>query len=235
MKGVGNVWKAVLLAVSFCMVASATERSIDVHNSTIRIHVEKAGLFSAAGHEHWVSAPIDRGSLEDSEASAHVAFIVQARKLMVEPDKNLSAEKQAEVQRTMQEKVLESDKYPEISFRSSSVKKTAADSWIVTGILSLHGYSDRVSATVRRVQGKYVGRCRIKQTDFGIEPVRVGGGLVKVKNELEVEFDITAAPLICCESSGSRARFFSRISPPPIAPSASISSSLKLFSASGLV
>ena len=69
--------------------------------ATIRIHVEKAGLFSAAGHEHWVSSPIDGGNLDDSEPSAHIAFTVQARKLMVEPDKDLSAENQAEVQRTM--------------------------------------------------------------------------------------------------------------------------------------
>ena len=80
MTGVGNIWRAVLLALSFCMVASATE-------SIIRIHVGRAGLFSAAGHEHWVSAPIERGSLDDSDPSAHVAFIVQARKLMVVPDK----------------------------------------------------------------------------------------------------------------------------------------------------
>ena len=50
MTGVGNIWRAVLLALLFCMVASATE-------SIIRIHVGRAGLFSAAGHEHWVSAP----------------------------------------------------------------------------------------------------------------------------------------------------------------------------------
>jgi hypothetical protein len=73
------------------------------------------------------------------------------------------------------------------------VKNTADDSWIVTCVLTLHGHSNRVSAAVRRVQDKYVGRCRIKPTDFGIDPVRVGGGLVKVKNELDVEFAITAA------------------------------------------
>jgi polyisoprenoid-binding protein YceI len=190
MRGQGNIWSAVLLVLSFRMILSAADRPIDVDNSTIRIHVGKAGLFSTAGHEHWISAPIARGSLDDREASPNVAFIVQAGKLMVEQDKDLSADKQAEVQRTMQEKVLESDKYPEISFRSSSVKKTATDSWIVTGILSLHGYSNLVSTTVRRVQGRYVGRCRIKQTDFGIEPVRVGGGLVKVKNELDIEFAV---------------------------------------------
>lgn len=192
MRGLENIWSAVLLALSFCMVASATNRPVDVHNSTIRIHVGKAGLFSAAGHEHWVSAPIDRGSLDDSEPSAHIAFIVQARNLMVEPDKDLSAEKQAEVQQTMQEKVLESANYSEINFRSSVVEKTAADAWTVSGVLTLHGHSNRIRSTVRRVQDKYVGRCRIKQTDFGIEPVRVGGGLVKVKNELDVEFAIAA-------------------------------------------
>ena len=193
MNGPRNILSAVLLVVSFCMVAWAAERSIDVHNSSIRIHVGKAGLFSPAGHEHWVSAPIDRGNLDDSGPSAHVAFTVQSRKLMVEPDKDLTYEKQAEVQQTMQEKVLESKNYPEISFRSSSVENTAADLWIVTGVLTLHGHSNRVSSTVRRVQDKYVGRCRIKQTDFGIEPVTVGGGLVKVKNELDIEFAVTAA------------------------------------------
>ena len=194
MRSLENIGSALVLALSFCMVASATDRPIDVHNSTIRIHVGKAGLFSAAGHEHWVSAPIDRGTLDDSEPSTQVVFNVQARQLMVEPDKDLSAQQQVEVQRTMQEKVLESDKYPEISFRSTSVKKSTADSWIVSGVLTLHGRSNRISSTVRRVQGKYVGRCQIKQTDFGIEPVRAGGGLVKVKNELDIEFAIAAAP-----------------------------------------
>jgi hypothetical protein len=32
----------------------------------------------------------------------------------------------------------------------------------------------------------------LKQRDFGIEPVSVGGGTVKVKDELRVEFEIVA-------------------------------------------
>jgi hypothetical protein len=30
----------------------------------------------------------------------------------------------------------------------------------------------------------------LKQTDFGITPISIGGGTVKVKNELRIDFDI---------------------------------------------
>jgi polyisoprenoid-binding protein YceI len=193
MKGSGSICIAVLLAVSFCTVASAAERPVDVDNSTIRIHVTKAGLFSAAGHEHWVAAHIAQGSVDEAKPP-HVAFTVSANKLTVEPDTSLSPDDQAKVQRTMQEKVLESARYPEISLRSTSVVKTGSDTWNVTGILVLHGRSNPVSATVHKTLAKYVGHCRIKQTDFGIQPVTVGGGLVKVKNELDIEFAISLAP-----------------------------------------
>ncbi len=193
MRGSGSICSAVLLAVSFCTVASAAERPIDVDNSTIRIHVRKSGLFSSAGHEHWVAAPIAQGSANEGEPS-RVAFSFLATALKVEPDPGLSADDQAQVQQTMQEKVLESARYPEISFRSTSVAKTGSDTWNVQGILVLHGRSNPVSTTVHKGHGKYVGHCRIKQTDFGIQPVTVGGGLVKVKNELDIEFAISVAP-----------------------------------------
>jgi hypothetical protein len=77
----------------------------------LKIHVRKAGLFSAAGHEHWVTASFATGSLNG-------------------------------------------------------------------------GNSLEVSFT-----GEYYSGCsRIKQTDFGINPVSLAGGLVRVKNELEVQF-----------------------------------------------
>jgi polyisoprenoid-binding protein YceI len=164
MPGSRSIWSAVLLTVSFCPLAWAAERPIDVEHSTVRVHVRKAGLFSAAGHEHWVTAPMVQGSVEEDEPS-HVAFTFLARKLMVEPDKGLSTENQAEVQRTMQEKVLESERYPEISFRSTSGTKTGSDIWTVPGILALHGHSNPVSATVHKAQDRYVGRSRINQTD----------------------------------------------------------------------
>ncbi|MGE5204889.1 MAG: YceI family protein [Chlamydiota bacterium] len=178
-----------LLGMVLCSLAPAAERPIDVAHSSIRIHVGKAGLFSVAGHEHWVRAPIASGSLQESEP-AQVSFTVDAGRLMVEPDKTLSDKDQAEVQRTMQEKVLESARYPEISFHSTDVEKIADDKWRVQGELLLHGQSRPVSATVVKKQDEYLGSCRIKQSDFGIRRVSVGGGVVKVKDELEIDFAI---------------------------------------------
>jgi len=179
----------LLMAVS--IVATAAETPIDVEHSTIRIHVGKAGLLSAAGHEHWVAAPVADGTLQ--ETPPHITFRVEAVKMKVEKDKSLSAEKQAEVQRTMQTQVLESDKYPEITFRSTSIRETGGNTWEVLGDLTLHGQTRPVTAKVEKQQGSYVGRCQLKQTDFGIRPVRVAGGTVKVKDQIDIEFSIVPA------------------------------------------
>jgi polyisoprenoid-binding protein YceI len=179
----------VLALVAASGLAIAAERPIDVEHSTIRIHVGKAGLFSAAGHEHWVSAPIAEGNIEEA-APAGVSFRVEARTLKVEEDKSLSAEKQAEVQRTMQTEVLESEKYPEITFQSTSVQETGGNAWQVRGDLTLHGQTRLITTTVQKQQNAYVGHCQLRQTDFGIHPVRVGGGVVKVKDQLDIEFSV---------------------------------------------
>jgi len=35
--------------------------------STVRFEFGKAGLFSAAGHEHWVTAPIASGAIDEGQ------------------------------------------------------------------------------------------------------------------------------------------------------------------------
>jgi hypothetical protein len=46
----------------------------------------------------------------------------------------------------------------------------------------------------REARGRYVGRFALKQRDFGITPVSIAGGTVRVKDELKIEFDILATP-----------------------------------------
>jgi len=133
------------------------------------------------------TAPFAGGSFNDRDLP-QVAFTVDARKLTLVEDDKLSAEQQGEVQHTMHAKVLQSESYPLISFHSVKIEKTGINRWIVSGELTLHGQSRSTLAEVQYREGAYTGRSTIKQTDFGINPVSIAGGVVRVKNELEIQF-----------------------------------------------
>ena len=181
-----RTWTAA--AMLFPAMLFAADKTIDVTKSVVTIHVGKTGLFSVAGHEHWVDAPIAHGQFIEG-ASAKVEFVVDARKLKVRPDKE-SAGDQVKIQETMQRDVLESEKYPEILFHSTKVTSMGGQAWKVIGALQLHGVSKPVAVDVRREGEVYTGSARIKQTDFGIKPVSAGGGTVKVKDELDITFKV---------------------------------------------
>jgi polyisoprenoid-binding protein YceI len=92
--------------------------------------------------------------------------------------------------------VLESSKFPKITFRSVRVSNFKGTSLTVHGDLSLHGVTKRIAMPVSvsvtpqqlRATGKYV----LKQTDFGITPYSAAGGSIKVKNEVILNFNIVA-------------------------------------------
>jgi len=105
----------------------AQERTIDTQRSEITIHVGKAGLLSMAAHEHWVSAPIASGVIGETGA-ARGEFKVQSGSMMVKPDPKVDAKTHDQIQKDMEEMTLESARYPEIAFRSTSVEKVSEGS-----------------------------------------------------------------------------------------------------------
>jgi polyisoprenoid-binding protein YceI len=181
--------KLGLTLLTLAALAAAQDTPIDVQHSTITIHVGKTGMLSAAGHEHWISAPISSGMIRESPAP-HVEFTVETKEMTVQPDAKVDASTHAQIQKDMQEMTLETGKFPQITFRSSRVEKLADGQWKVDGDLSLHGVTKPVSLTVKRNGVSYTTRTILKQTDFGIKPITVGGGMIKVKNEVEIDFQI---------------------------------------------
>ena len=175
-----------LFLVLGLLPAYAREKPIDTEHSTVTVHVGKSGLFSAAGHDHEVTAPIAEGAIDDS-ALGHIWFRIESAKLTVLPEQD-----QAEVQTTMQGRVLESKSFPEIRFESTSIATVGDAKWEVSGNLTLHGQTNPVKVQVQRKKGRYEGQATIKQTQFGIQPVSAAGGTIKVKNELQIEFALMA-------------------------------------------
>src|SRR5437660_11216543 len=164
--------------------------AIDPQKSSITVRVFKAGVFSAFGHEHEISAPMQQGSFKENPAS--VELTVDARRMRV-MDKGISEKDRAEIQQTMLgPKVLDSEKFPTIRFRSTRVELLGEGKWSLLGDLTIHGETRPVKVRVEGENGHYRGAAELKQKDRAITPVTVGGGAVKVKNELRIEFDIVS-------------------------------------------
>ncbi len=169
----------------------AQERAIDAQRSTITVHVGKSGLLSPAAHDHTINAPISSGTVRESTAP-HIEFTIETAKMTVQPDPKIDAKDQATIQTHMQEMTLETKKYPEIEFRSTRIEPIADGRWKVDGDLSLHGVTKPVTLTVKQTGDSWTTRTVLKQTDFGIKPISIGGGMIKVKNEVEIDFQIFA-------------------------------------------
>jgi polyisoprenoid-binding protein YceI len=106
-------------------------------------------------------------------------------------DPKLSADKRAEVQaRMLGPDVLDVEKYPEIVFEATSIEPAASNRWTVVGRLTIHGETRSTTVPVPEKNGSYTGSVVLKQRDFGIRPISIAGGTVKVKDEIRIEFDI---------------------------------------------
>lgn len=185
--------RKILLTVSAALViglaplAVGQVRQID-SSSRLLVHAYKSGLFSGFADNHEIEAPISEGSVD--EGGLQVKFSVEARRMKV-LDPKLSADKRREVQERMEgPEVLDSARFPTITFESTKVERTDPGSLLVQGRLSLHGAARPISLTVKNEGGRYVGTCTLSQREFGITPISIAGGTVKVKDELKIEFDI---------------------------------------------
>jgi polyisoprenoid-binding protein YceI len=186
-----TVLTALLLWLWLPQLAAAPSdaRQVDAAHSTMTVHVYKTGFFSAFAHNHEIQAPIQSGGVQES-GSASVELRVDARKLRV-LDPEASDSTRAQIQETMLgTQVLDADHFPEIHFQSVGVGPKGPDHWIVHGNLGLHGKNHPITFEVTLKDDRYRGSATLKQTDFGITPVTVAGGAVKVKDEVKIEFEI---------------------------------------------
>lgn len=197
--------KPLLLAVSLAttpLVAEPRSYRVDAAASAVNIHVGKAGLFKFAGHEHLVLATIEHGEvwadLDDLTRSG-VSLRFNAATLRVS-DKGEPPADVVKVQAKMVgPEQLDVARFPSVGFVTTAVAGKQKDNGEyelrLTGELTLHGISKTLTLPVRvSVSGDTLtasGAGVLRHTDFGLTPVSVAG-VVKVKNEIGVEYKIVA-------------------------------------------
>lgn len=197
---------ALLLVGGRPVAAAETPYAVDAAGSSVVVHVGKEGLFSFAGHEHVVTAPRLQGRVlaaPDDLSRCLVTLSFETAALRVQEQGEPKGDAPKVQQAMLGPQVLDASRFPTVAFRSTSVTgKTAAQGVYdldLRGELSLHGVTRSVALPMRVEVGadtlRASGRLLLRQTDYGIRPVSVGG-VVKVKDELAIEYVIVATKAI---------------------------------------
>ncbi len=163
-------------------------RAIDAQRSKMTVYVYKQGFFSALADNHTIDAPISAGRY--NPAARSVELTIEVAKMQV-----LDRNYRDSIQKAMDNQVLEIAKYPTIAFRSTSIDDRDPRRWIVNGDLTLHGTTRPITLQVAKLDAShFTGSTMIRQTSFGITPIKVMGGAVSVKDDVKVDFDIVLSP-----------------------------------------
>jgi len=174
---------------------------IDADQSRLTVQAFVKGLLSAFGHSPMLAVYGLKGEVEFDAVAPEAASLrlsVPADSLTVFD--NMSETDRREIERKTREEVLEAARYPEIFFQSVNVstKQTGEAQYLIrlSGDLSLHGVTrtQTIEAGMLLTQNCLLarGESTIRQSDFRIKPVTALGGAIKLKDELELFFDIIA-------------------------------------------
>ena len=162
----------------------------------LQVHVGRSGMLRFLGHEHLIRARGVTGRIIyyfGAPTASSVAITVPAASLEVltPPD---SAEIR-QVTEVMRSQVLAVTRYPEITFASREVTAIAGG-YRVRGALSILGVSRDltvdVAVAIQPDTLRATASFAVKQRDYGIEPVRAGGGTVRVADRVAIDCVIVA-------------------------------------------
>jgi len=172
---------------------------IDPPPSRLSVRTFASGALSVFGHDPAFVVRDVRGELTleaDAPTSASLRLVAKADSLELTGEANDSDRREIE-QRTQQE-VLESASYPEIIYacREGQVVAHGPLQLTLKGDLTLHGItrpqpvSTRLFLAADMVRAQ--GEATIRLSDYGIQPVTAVGGLLRIKDEVKLTFDIVA-------------------------------------------
>lgn len=158
-----------------------------------------AGMLAGLGHNPILAVGDYAGELALDPAKpteGSIAMTVKAESLAVTNAAN--AKDRDEIESRMRLEVLEVASHPEIAYRGTVSKADEiAEGWyrvLFEGDLRLHGAQTRhtIDAQLRLAdaEARLSGRFTLSQSKFRIKPVTALGGMIKLKDELSVEFDI---------------------------------------------
>ena len=174
---------------------------VDASRSRFIAQAFAKGLLSAFGHNPRLAIRGFEGEAEFDPAAPSAASVwMKARADSLTVIDDMSEKDRREIERVTREELLEAICYPEIVFRSANVtaRQVVEGRYqaSVAGDLSLRGVTRELAidatALIEGDELRALGGFPLRLTDFDIRPISVAGGLLKIKDEVLLSFDILA-------------------------------------------
>src|SRR5262245_16494920 len=174
--------------------------TIDLSQSQVIVTLTQEGFIARRYPSHRVEVKNFNGKVQVTEKDETQVEVEAESKSLTNVDEGMSEFERKEFHAVVNDHVLESDKFPRIKFVSVSVSDTKKSgetrSFTLHGDLTLRDVTKRVSfpvtVTITKDQLRARGEAKFKQSDFGIKPYSGKLGLIKVGDEVKINFAIVA-------------------------------------------
>ncbi len=168
--------------------------------SRFSVQAFAGGLHSSFAHNPTFAVRNFSATLEfDPVAPAGAAIELTVEANSLRQTDNVRPADREEIDRVMQADVLETEKFPQIVFRSKEIaSEKVTEGWFrcrISGALLLHGVTKNhaLEATVRLNDNtlRLSGDTAISMSDFRLKKVSAVAGTIKLKEEINLAFDLT--------------------------------------------
>jgi polyisoprenoid-binding protein YceI len=164
------------------------------------VRTTRTGLGAKAGHDLTIEVTRWRGNVViDTANPAASSVTVEADVDSFEVRqgtggvKPLTDADRADIKNTIRGKILKTGRHPTITFGSKQVGGTG-ESFRIDGDLTIVGVTQPVTVVGRLADGHARGSAVIVQSQWGIRPYTAFLGALKLRDEVEVEFDVDLTP-----------------------------------------
>lgn len=170
---------------------------IDSAASRIEIHLFRAGMFGGLGDNHVILLTRFEGTASSSPGVPWAVRVAGEAASLRVVDPGTPGETRAKVQEKMLGPTqVDATHHPMIVLVSRSLQPGDGDqTWRLEADVTLHGVTRTIELPLHwSEQGgrlRIQGQTRLRLTDFNIQPIRLGFGTVKVRNEFDLVYDVT--------------------------------------------
>jgi polyisoprenoid-binding protein YceI len=174
---------------------------LDASQSRFMVRAFSGGLLWFKGHDHFVAVRDFSGEVQltpGAVSPASLQMTIRADSLVETRDVFTEQQKQI-INKELREIVLETAKYPEITFKSTDVTGTLAGGQFeakIGGDLTLHGVTHHIVIPAQVMLSsdtlKAHGEFTVNRSDYNVKATSALHGTIRVRDKLTFTFDIVA-------------------------------------------